>query len=330
MKNKIGVFFIAVITILISAVTGLASVEHQSRHEDNKSAIVIASFGTTVPEAIKSITNIVERTRAAYPETEVRVTFTSNIIRSVWRKRQAEAKKWLDKGIPEEILYVKNVISTVGDLIDDGYRSIIVQPTHIFFMEQSSDLQAYIDGLASIKTTKEKWMPFDKLVMARPALGMPGNRYDYHVDLARAVDTLAGDVDLARKEKAMLLYMAHGNEHWSTGIYTEAQKKMREVYPDVPIFVATVEGYPSLHDIKGHLSHPGIKKVVLKPFMIVAGDHAMNDMVGPEPDSWKSVLEKEDYYVLTVLEGLGSNNDFADIFVKHIKDTAIQNGIILK
>ena len=297
--------------------------------EKEKTAIVIASFGTTVPSGLKAITNIIDKTRAAYPQTEVRVTFTSNIIRSVWRKRQQQPDEWLKKGIPPEILYVKNIISTIGDLREDGYKNIIVQPTHMFYMEQSHDLQSYVDSLAAIRTMKEKWRPFKHLVMGRPALGEPGDRYSYHEDVEHAARTLAPDVELARKEGAMLLYMGHGNEHWSTGIYAEMQKKMRSLYPDVATFIGVVEGMPSLADLQGHLKYGGSKKIVLKPFMIVAGDHATNDMAGDEPDSWLSILKKDGYEVVPVLRGLGENDAFAEIFVDHIRDCAREHGIEL-
>jgi len=313
---------------LLFAGTAVASEFKPASQGDN--AIVIASFGTTVPSAVQAITNIYQRTKAAFPGTEVRICFTSNIIRSIWRKRQQEPKEWLDQGIPEEILFAVNIISTIGDLREEGYRNIIVQPTHMFYMEQSQDLASYVHGLASIKTTKAKWMPFDTLVLGRPALGMPGDRYNYHEDLAKAVKTLAADAKMAKDNDAILIYMGHGNEHWSTGIYAETQKKMRAEYPDVETFVGVVEGMPGLEDLLSQLSESGSKKVILKPFMIVAGDHANNDMAGSEADSWESILTKEGYQVQAVLEGLGSNDAFADIFVDHIKDTAREHDITLR
>ncbi len=247
----------------------------------------------------------------------------------MWRKRQLEAEKWLSQGVPEEILYVKNIFSTFGDLRDEGYRNIIVQPTHMFYMEQSYDLDAYVQALGSIKTMKQRWRPFDKVVMGRPALGMPGNLYDYQKDVEKAVATLADDAKRAEKEDAILVYMGHGNEYWSTGIYSETQKMMRQTYPAVKTFIGVVEGAPSLDDFLKHMSYSGKKKVILKPFMIVAGNHAVNDMAGKEEDSWKSILLANGYKVEAVLEGLGSNNDFADLFVDHIKDTARDNSIKL-
>ncbi len=233
---------------------------NNSKVKKDKSAIIIASFGTTVPRAVTALVNITDQVKKAFPETEVRITFTSNIIRSVWKRRQAEPQKWLDKGIPKEILYVKNIISTIGDLREDGYNNVIVQPTHMFYMEQSHDLQQYINALASIRTMKAKWRPFNKLVMGRPALGMPGNVYDYHEDVTQVVETLSGDAAIAQEKDALLVYMGHGNEHWSTGIYAETQKEMRETYPNVETFIGVVEGAPALDDFLDHLAYTKKKK----------------------------------------------------------------------
>lgn len=293
-------------------------------------AIVLASFGTTVPGAVGSLTNIRKRVEKAFPETPVRITFTSSIIRSVWKKRQADAQRWLDQGVPEEVLYVENIIATIGDLMEDGYKDIIVQPTHIFYMEQSHDLAQYVRALGGIRTMNARWRPFGKLVMGRPALGMPGVRYDYNRDLEKAVRVLKGDAELARREGAMLVYMGHGNEHWSTGIYAETAHLMRRAYPDVVTFVGAVEGFPGIDQVSAFLNHFKKRKIILKPFMIVAGDHAMNDMAGDGEESWKSVLTDAGFEVKPVLEGLGTNDAFADIFVSHIKDAAHDAGILLK
>jgi sirohydrochlorin cobaltochelatase len=313
---------VCAVSVFASGTTGIPG--------SGKNAIVLASFGTTVPSAVASITNITNTVKKAYPETEVRLTFTSNIIRSVWKKRQAKPQEWLDQGIPEEVLYVKNFIATVGDLLEDGYTNIVVQPTHMFFMEQSHDLQQYVNGLASIRTMKKKWSPINTIVMGRPALGMPGDTYSYHEDVDVAIKTLAADVKQAKEEGAVLIYMGHGNEHWSTGIYAETQKKMRAMYPDVITLIGVVEGAPALDDLLRPLKHTKTQKVMLKPFMIVAGDHAKNDMAGLEEDSWKTILTKEGYEVNAVLKGLGSNDAFANIFVEHIADAAKQRGLHLK
>jgi len=318
--------------ILFSVLSDPAAAAENKKKQPKtgQAAIILASFGTTVPSAVKSIINIQQKVQAAFPEVPVSVTFTSNIIRKVWKKRQAEAQKWLDQGIPPEVLYVKNIITTFGDLREEGYRDIVVQPTHMFFMEQSHDLSQYVEAMRSIRTIKKKWQPFDKIALGRPALGTIGNQYEYRKDLEKALKTLAPDVALARKNKAILVYMAHGNEHWSVGIYGEAAKMMGELYPDVTTCIGAVEGYPGLEDISGCLKTTDSKKVVLKPFMIVAGDHALNDMAGNGEDAWKNILTRRGFDVIPVLEGLGSNDDFANLFVEHIKDAAGDMGIALR
>jgi sirohydrochlorin cobaltochelatase len=295
-----------------------------------KTAIILASFGTTVPEAVASITNIQHHIQQAFPGLPVKVTFTSNIIRKVWKKRQAEARKWLDQGVPKEILYVKNILATFADLQEAGYTDIVVQPTHMFYMEQSYDLAQYVEAMRSIRTIKAKWRPFGKIALGRPALGTIGDRYDYQEDMERALQSLAADAALAQKEGATLVYMGHGNEHWPAGIYGEAAKRMRAMYPGINSFVGTVEGYPGVDDVVGYLSHFKGGKVILKPFMIVAGDHAMNDMASDEADSWKTLITKAGFEVQPVLEGLGSNDTFAAIFVDHIRDAAKDAGILLQ
>ncbi len=303
---------------------------HHRVHKD-KTAIVLAFFGTTYPSGLKAIENILNHVKRAFPHTEVRVTFTSNIIRSIWRKRQANAQKWLSQGVPKEILYVKGVLATMGDLQDQGYKNVILQSTHIYHGEEVEDLLSYLNALRSINTVKEKWKPFNKLVWGRPIMGDVGDRYDYHEDLKKGIEALKPDIELARKKGAVLVYMGHGNEYWSTGIYAEAQKMLRQLYPDVQSFVGTVEGYPSLNDVVTSLKrHAKSKKVVLKPFMVVAGDHAHNDMAGPDSDSWKNVLEAAGFKVEPVLHGLGENNGIAEIVVDHVRDAARDAGLVLK
>jgi sirohydrochlorin cobaltochelatase len=199
----------------------------------------------------------------------------------------------------------------------------------MFYMEQSHDLAGYVRGIESIQTLKARWQPFDNIVLGRPALGMPGDRYNYHDDVASVVKTLANDAREAKEKGAILLYMGHGNEHWSTGIYGETQKKMREEFPGVEIFIGVVEGLPSLEELLSQLKFTKKNKIVLRPFMITAGDHAKNDMAGPDADSWKSILTAAGFEVQPVLEGLGSKDAFADIFVGHIADAARERGISL-
>lgn len=298
--------------------------------DKDKKAIVLANFGTSYPGALTAITKIQDEVQKAFPKVTVKPAFTSNIIRKIWHNRQND-KAFLEehKDIPKQILFIKGPLATIADLQDQGYTTIIVQPTHIFYGEEYMDLTSYVEGLNSIKTIKPKFMPFKNLVIGRPLLGKAGPEYDYHEDLISAAKTMASDVALAKKEHAALVYMGHGNEFYCTGAYIEFQQELRKMYPDIPIFVGTVEGFPSRDNVVSGLTHMGIKKVLLKPFMIVAGDHAANDMAGDEDDSLKSVIQSKGIKVITVIQGIGENSDIAEIFVQHIKDVARDNHIEL-
>jgi len=304
---------------------------HGDKDKMDKSAIVLAGFGTSYPSALVAITNIRDTVQKAFPHTKVKLAFTSNIIRRIWHKRQNE-QNYLAKNptVPKDILYVKGPLATIADLQDEGYTTIIVQPTHIYFGEEYNDLTSYINGLNAIKTIKSKFMPFKKLVIGRPLLGKCGVEYDYHEDLVVAAKALAADVALAKKNNATLVYMGHGNEYYSTGAYIEFQQAMRKMYPKTNILIGTVEGYPSLDNVVDALVHTKVKKVILKPFMIVAGDHANNDMAGDEADSWKNVIKSKGIKVVPVTEGIGENPAIAEIYVTHIKDVARDNQITLK
>ncbi len=296
-----------------------------------KEAIVLAFFGTTYLSALKAIINIVDEVKETFSETQVKVTFTSNLIRSIWKKRQKEAEKWLDRGVPEYVLYVKGFLATMDELQESGYKNIIVQSTHIYHMEQVEDLLSYIRALRSIETVKERWRPFHKIVFGRPIAGGRGDKYHYRKDLETLVKALEDDVELARKKDALLVYMGHGNEFYPSCIYTEAQKMFRKLYPDVQTFVGVVEGYPSLEDVlKALKKEAKHKRMILKPFMVVAGDHAHKDMAGDNPCSWKRVFEENGFEVIPVLEGLGEKRSIAQIIVNHIRDAAKEAGFKLE
>lgn len=324
MKNISSLFIILILSLVM--VTSSFAMGTKT----DKKAIVLAGFGTSYPSALVAITNIRDTVQKAFPKTTVKLAFTSNIIRKIWHRRQNDQKFLADNpNIPKDILYVKGPLATIADLQDEGYNIIIVQPTHIYFGEEYSDLSSYINGLNSIKTIKAKFMPFKKLVIGRPLLGKCGIEHDYHEDLIPAAKALAPDVELAKKNKAALVYMGHGNEYYSTGAYIEFQQTLRQMYPETSIFVGTVEGYPSLDNVVNALLHAKVKKVVLKPFMIVAGDHANNDMAGDGDDSWKMIIQSKGIQVIPVTKGIGENPAIASIYVSHIKDVARDNNIEL-
>jgi len=298
-----------------------------SASAQDKTAIVLANFGTSYPQALHSLTNIQNKVQQAFPDAKVELAFTSNIIRKIWYERQLDLDfQKAHPEIPKQILYVQGPMATIANLQDAGYRTIYVQPTHIFAGEEFQDLSAYITGLNSIKTIKKRFMPFDLLAIGRPALGAPGDAFPYHEDIQAAAKALADDVAVARKNGQALVYMGHGNEYFSTGSYVELQHAMREIYPDVAIFIGVVEGFPTPEVIKEELKKQHITKVMLKPLMIVAGDHASNDMASDEEDSWKTQFTKMGIEVTTVLKGLGENPAWANIYVQHLQQLMSSNG----
>ena len=302
------------------------------KNETGKQAIVLAAFGTTVPDALLGILNIRDRIAGKYPNTPVRIAFTSNLVRKVWRNR-LEDQQFLKENpdIPQDILHVQGPLATIANLQDEGYRTIIVQPGHISLGEEYLDLVSYIDGLNAIDTIKPKFQPFEKLAISRPAMGTVGEEHPYSADLLLIARALAGDALLAEKNGAALLYMAHGNTYMPSGsAYLEFASIMNRLYPQVKTYIALVEGYPSLDQTLPQIEGAGVKKLLLKPFMTVAGDHTVNDLAGDEPDSWRSILGGKGYEVITVARGLGEIDAFADVYVHHLMETAQDHGIVLK
>lgn len=294
-----------------------------------KVAVVMATFGTSHGSALHSILNIRDEIKNVMDsEVPVKMAFTSNIVRRIWQKK-AKNPEYLKEhpNIPEEILHVKGPLATIADLQDQGYSYILVQPTLIVSGEEFTDLSSYVNALNSIKTMKEKNMPFRKIILGRPALGINGPKREYQHDMERVARSLTEDIEKAKKDERALVYMAHGNEFYSTGAFVEFEYIMRKHYPGVKIYITTVEGFPGFDYLLERLSSDGIKQVLLKPFMIVAGDHAKNDMAGSEPDSLKNRISAQGIDVSIDMRGLGENKAFARIFAENSKDALKDAGI---
>jgi sirohydrochlorin cobaltochelatase len=293
-----------------------------------KKAVVLAVFGTSHESALPGILNIRAQVQKELPGIPVRLAFTSNIIRRIWQeRRQNPVYAGQHPEVPEEILNVKGTLAAIADLQDEGYGYIVVQPTHISSGEEFADLAAYVQGLNSIRTVKKRNMPFKKILLGRPALGTHGIEHGYRHDIEQVAAILAPDVEQARKAGRALIYFAHGNEHYSTGVYLEFEQVMRRRYPGVSIHVTMVEGFPDHARLFAELAADKTQKVLLKPFMTVAGDHAKKDMAGSGPDSLKSQLEKRGLDAAVSLVGLGESDGFAAIFARHAKDAMTDEGI---
>ena len=112
--------------------------------------------------------------------------------------------------------------------------------------------------------------------------------------------------------------MGHGSEHFANGAYCQMENMLRYMGHE-NVYVGTVEGFPGIDYVMQRMKRKGFQKVFLAPFMIVAGDHARNDLGGDEEDSWKSILVEAGYEVDVILKGMGEIDDIAEMFVEHAK-----------
>ncbi|MBB5022523.1 sirohydrochlorin cobaltochelatase [Desulfurispira natronophila] len=291
-----------------------------------QSAIVLAAFGTTYPSTLEPILAMLGDIEQRYPGVPVRLAFTSNFIRRKWHERAADAGyRRQHPSIPQQIFAVKNVLGAMADLQNEDCRRIVVQPVLIVDGEEYRDLTAYVQALAAIKTHKPRLQPFERVAIGQPLLGS----FHHRQQLDALVQALKPDVEAARASGAALVYMGHGNEHMAQGAYYELEILLRREY-GIPVCIGLVEGLPDFEIVQEKLLAAGTRKVLLKPLMFVAGDHARNDMAGDEEDSWLNMLQADGYAVTTVLEGLGQNPAVRSIFLDSLEQAAQQAGIALE
>ncbi|NOX79830.1 MAG: cobalt chelatase, partial [Deltaproteobacteria bacterium] len=142
-------------------------------HDKDEKAVVLAWFGATYPKALTGITTMQREAEEAFPGTPVKVALTSNMIRRIWQERRRDEDYLAGhQDVPAAVLYAKGPLATIADLQDEGYKTIIVQPTFIYWGEEFADLASYIRGLGSIETVKPRNRPFKKLLLGRPLLGL--------------------------------------------------------------------------------------------------------------------------------------------------------------
>jgi len=297
---------------------------------DNK-AIVLATFGTTVETALAGLLTIRRAMADAFPHVQVKMAFTSNQIRRIWHRR-AEDPAYLaaHPEVPAEILNIQGILATIANLQDRGFDTLVVQPTHIAPAEEFHDLGAYVRGLASIRTMKPRWQPFKAIALGRPLLGSYHLRHPYAEDIRQVAATLSDDAALAHSHGAALVYMGHGNRFFpSGGLYLEFAARMRQLYPEVLTLIATVEGFPSFDEVLAELRSHGVRRVMLKPFLLVAGEHATRDLAGPDENSWQSMLLREGFEVIPVLTGLCEHPALVQILIDHAADAAAEAGVEL-
>ncbi|HBD65343.1 MAG TPA: sirohydrochlorin cobaltochelatase [Clostridiales bacterium] len=256
-----------------------------------KKAVLVVSFGTTHMDTLeKTIEPMEEDVRKAYPEYEVRRAFTSGIIRKILNKRDGIATE-----SPEEAL---------AHLKEDGYREVEILPFIIMPGKEYDGILRTFYRFLDDKT-------FDSLKIGRPLL------YS-HEDFENLIGILKENCPAKSEEEACVL-MGHGSYHPGNACFSQLQS-MTEKEGITNIHIGTVEGYPELSDVINKLKGKGYKKLHLMPLMLVAGDHAKNDMAGDDEDSWNSALKSEGYETEVHLVGLGENEKIRSLFVERMKE----------
>ena len=183
----------------------------------------------------------------------------------------------------------------------DGIKKLIVQPTHLMNGLEYNDLAAELEEYKS---------DFEQIVLGEPLLTSDA---DYEAVIKAITEETASYDD----GETAVVYMGHGTEAESNQIYASMQEKLTAAGFD-NYYVGTVEAEPTLEDVAAALKEAGTyKKVVLQPLMVVAGDHANNDMAGDEEDSWKTLFTQEGYEVECVLKGLGELPEIQQLYVEH-------------
>lgn len=258
----------------------------------NHKAILVVSFGTSYEDARKATIEQIEGDiAAAFPEYQIYRAWTSRVILSILKKRDQ--------------ISIHNVKEAMEQMLADGITNIIVQPTHILDGIENHTMK---DEVLSYKDS------FHSISFGTPLLS--GQK-----DAETVIHAIGKRFENLEKNTALVL-MGHGTSHLVNCIYEELNHLFKKMgYPY--IFLGTVEAKPSVEDLIYEISSENsfvVEKVVLAPFMIVAGDHAHNDMAGNHPDSWRSRFEAAGYQTESVLKGLGAYQKIRELFIEHVQN----------
>lgn len=270
--------------------TGDASLDDPGNQDEiGENEILVVSFGTSFNDSRRLTIGAIENAiREAFPDWSVRRAFTSQIIIDHVNKRDG--------------VKIDNVKEALDRAVENGVKNLIVQPTHLMAGLEYHDLEEEVMSYADA---------FESITMGENLLAEDG---DFE-EVAKIITARTAEYD---DGETAICFMGHGTEAESNAVYAKMQEVLTadgfENY-----FVGTVEATPSLEDVMAAVGEGEYKRVVLMPLMVVAGDHANNDMAGDEEDSWKSQFEAEGYSVECVLEGLGQQPEIQQMYVEHLQ-----------
>ena len=280
-------------------------------NEDNigENEILVVSFGTSFNDSrAEDIGGVEKALQAAYPDWAVRRAFTAQIIINHVQARDDEK--------------IDNMEQALERAVDNGVKNLVVQPTHLMHGAEYDELTEAVENY------KDK---FESVKIAEPLLGEVGaDETAINEDKAAVAEAITAEavktagfdsLDAAKEEGTAFVFMGHGTSHTAKISYSQMQTQMEQLgYENV--FIGTVEGEPedtACEAVIEKLKNAGYKKVILRPLMVVAGDHANNDMAGDDDDSWKSQFEASGVFdsIDTQIAGLGEIDAIQQLYVAH-------------
>ncbi len=268
--------------------TGDASLDNPRNQDDiGESELLVVSFGTSYNDNRRLTIGAIEADlESAFPDWSVRRGFTSQIIIDHVKSRDGEV--------------IDNVKEALDRAVANGVKTLVVQPTHLMDGFEYNDL---VNEIAEYSDA------FEKVAIGAPLLTSDED----FAAVAKAITEATSSCD---DGETAIVFMGHGTEAESNGVYA----KMQQVLTDggyANYYIGTVEATPSLEDALAAVQAGSYKKVVLQPLMIVAGDHANNDMAGDEADSWKTAFEGAGYEVECRISGLGELEAIRSLITAH-------------